>query len=230
MRTERNTRITQMKKIARVGSKSRKKRGKKYSPRQKRLPGNLKLFSFKVTYDPMTVENRPHEVDEQVDELHGLAVNEPKKAIAPLTALIEKYPDVPLLYNYLTMAYKGTKQEEKAKEIIEKNYQQHPDYLFAKLNYAQLCLENNLLERIPEIFDGKFELGLLYPDRNEFHISEVVGFYATLTLYHIETEDYQQAKTLLKLLKKVAPDYPQTKLIEREVLYALLRKKFTSMF
>ena len=50
-----------------------------------------------------------------------------------------------------------------------------PDYLFGRLAYARDCLERGDLDKVSEIFEGKFDLKLLYPDRERFHVSEVLN-------------------------------------------------------
>ena len=58
-------------------------------------------------------------------------------------------------------------------EIIIKNYQINPSYLFAKVGYAQLCMHDDELDKIPEIFDKKYELKALYPERDFFHVQNL---------------------------------------------------------
>ena len=40
--------------------------------------------------------------------------------------------------------------------------------------YGDESLQKGEIEKIPEIFDNKFDLKMLYPNRNIFHISEYV--------------------------------------------------------
>ncbi len=73
----------------------------------------------------------------------------------------------------LSIAYSSIGEDDKAEVIIKKNYEQNPDYLFAKCNYAEICFHRGQIEKIPEIFNNKFDLKLLYPKRKRFHISEL---------------------------------------------------------
>ncbi|MBN1935009.1 MAG: hypothetical protein JW934_10110 [Anaerolineae bacterium] len=63
------------------------------------------------------------------------------------------------------------------------NYRRNPDYLFARLNYAELFLRRGDYERVAEILEHKFDLKLLYPRRNRFHVSEVSNFIGLVGLY-----------------------------------------------
>jgi hypothetical protein len=90
-----------------------------------------------------------------------------------LLVLKEAYPQTPVLYNHLSAAYNRGGNYKAQRELVIENYLKNPDYHFAKVNYAQLCLDNGDFEKIPEIFDHKFDLKLLYPHRNTFHIMAI---------------------------------------------------------
>lgn len=74
------------------------------------------------------------------------------------------------------MAYSKTGELEEIDALIAENYKKYPDYIFAKLNYAELCLRKQRIAEIPVIFDNKFDLKLLYPKRKKFHITEIIEF------------------------------------------------------
>lgn len=90
--------------------------------------------------------------------------------------------------------------------MIIENYQHNPDYLFAKINYAQLCIEKREFANIPLIFGNKFDLKLLYPRRNIFHVTEFAGFTAVMCAYYCGIGKRDTAQLLFDLLKEVAPE------------------------
>lgn len=98
-----------------------------------------------------------------------------------------------------------------AERIALVNYERNPDYLFARLNHAQFCLLNGRLDEIPIIFGDNFDLKLLYPHRNKFHISEFIGFSAVMIEYFIRIGDLEQAEIRYQMLEQIAPDAPATK-------------------
>jgi len=69
-----------------------------------------------------------------------MLLHKPKKVIPLLLGYIKKYPNLPLLYNYLSAAYGRIGDLEKVESTVVENLNKHPDYLFAKLNYADICL------------------------------------------------------------------------------------------
>ena len=62
-----------------------------------------------------------------------------------------------------------------------------------------------------EIFDNKFDLKLMYPRRDVFHISEFVAFAAVVIEYFARAGEWEPANSLYDALKQVAPDHPATK-------------------
>ena len=85
------------------------------------------------------------------------------------------------VYNYLCSAYLAIGDRENSEAVALENYERHPNYLFAETNYARICLDKGDLERIPAIFNDKFDLKRLYPRRSRFHISEFVAFASVMT-------------------------------------------------
>jgi hypothetical protein len=102
----------------------------------------LQFSSYTITTDPIEdkKENLPKPVRDRLPVLHEMIRSDPGRAIEELLALKMNHPDVPILYNFLTAAYESTGNRKAMREITTENYQQNPDYLFAKINYAQFCL------------------------------------------------------------------------------------------
>jgi len=131
---------------------------------------------------------------------------------------------MPMLYNYLSVAYSVAGQYEKAQALAEENYRRYPDYLFARLNYAEICLAGGEYDKIGEIFEQKFDLKLLYPKRKRFHISEVASFMGLIGVYCFETGERKAAEMYYEVLRQMAPDYPMTKILRRKLFPNLLQR------
>lgn len=208
-----------------MGKKSRNEKhvqGARQSAKpRKKDPGvrEFILVNYRINFDAMEESpyEIPDEVDEQLFDLHELIHENPRKAIPRLKALKERYPDVPILYNYLGMAYSGAGKSKKAEEVVVENYRKNPEYLFARLNYAEICLQRGELDEIPRIFDDTYDLKMLYPEREEFHVSEVVGFMGIMALYFMKTQNYDVAGRYYGMLREIAPDHPITKRIGKRL-------------
>ena len=193
-------------------------------------PDTLQVISYQITFDAMEpVTKIPRAVEKQLTELHALVHDNPKEAIPRLEALKDKYPDTPVLYNYLGMAYSGVGNGEKSEAIARENYQRNPGYLFAKVNYAEICLQKGEYEEIPRIFNHKYDLKLLYPLRDEFHISEVVGFMGIIGTYFAETGEFETADRYYQILEQLAPDHPITTQLGVKLMLHNMEKLFGSM-
>lgn len=184
-------------------------------------------LDYQITYDALPHESLnqlPAPVQERVTELYHLARSEPQQAISPLLDMIDKYPSVPVFYNYLRIAYELTGQVDKVDALLEVIYHKFPDYLFAKTNYAFRCLRTLSLEKIPEIFNSKFDLKLLYPHRAVFHISEFTAFTGVMALYHFMISDRQNALKHYALLKQWAPNHELTQVVKSQLEPTLVQK------
>ena len=64
------------------------------------------VSSYLVTYEAITnsANYYPKKIANQLSELHSQIQNEPKEAIPKLLELKDKYPNIPMIYNYLAMA------------------------------------------------------------------------------------------------------------------------------
>lgn len=171
-------------------------------------PRNVELKEYKISFETSDHPNwaaLSEEEKNQLEELRELAFSKSaKKAIKPLQKLIEQNPHDPIYYNYLTLAYEASGQHRKARHLVEYAYQRFPDYLFARCNYALYLLRKNKLNKIPEVFDHTFELQSLYPDRNEFHISEVLSFFSIMCRYFTAIDDVETADVYADLLQSLA--------------------------
>ena len=175
---------------------------------------HLKLVSFSITEEPIDDEYTrriPAEFEEQFEELYHLVLNSPKKAKPILLEVVEKYPDIVQLRNFLTIVYSATDEQEKADSVAKQLYHDEPNYLFARVNYAEICLRAGKIEEVSQILDGCFNLQSFYPDRDTFHLSEVIGFYSMTCRYYLAINEYEAASVCLKFLQQIAPDHQVTK-------------------
>ena len=180
-----------------------------------KLPATLKndvnslyVSSYEITDSPLkNNENKFSKADQKkVNAIFEILITNPEQAIEKLLALKERYPQAPVLYNYLSLAYSKIGNRKATSKLVMENYLINPDYLFAKINYAQLCLEKGEVGKIPEIFDQKFDLKLLYPHRNIFHVTEFAGFTGVMCAYYCSIGNLDTAKILFDVLKEIAPE------------------------
>jgi tetratricopeptide (TPR) repeat protein len=156
--------------------------------------------------------------------LHALVLDDPRAAVAELRTWIEREP-IPLFFNWLSAAYSALGQTEALEGVIRENYQRNPHYLFARLNYAELCLRDGDLAGAREALGAGFDIRPLLGGRRRIHVSELAGYYYAVGLYHIENGDPEAAEKMYQLLKEAAPGERPTEELRRR-LHPRLRHLF----
>src|SRR4029453_16424604 len=154
--------------------------------------------------DNRDIKRLPSQVQERIDDLYELAQRDPRQVIPELERLIATYPHVPTFFNYLSIAYLAAGDQEQATAMVREAYRRHPQYLFAKVNYANLCLQYGEIEKVPGIFDHACDLKQLYPHRTRFHVSEFTGFAWVMCRYFCAIGERETAVLYYQMLKQVA--------------------------
>lgn len=151
------------------------------------------------------------ELEAQFEPLFNATQNKKDgKIIERLTALIEKYPKIPALKNYLSSAFHVRGNIEKAREVNAWVLAEHPDYLFARVNEAHKLIEEGKLDQVPALLGEAMEIKSLYPGRELFHISEVATFYRCAVRYFVACGNKELAENRFQILRELAPDHPDT--------------------
>lgn len=182
-------------------------------------------ISYEITDEPLKnlgYRNIPESIKDQLEKFYNEELAHPEQAIEFLIPAIKRYPDVPQLQNMLFNAYIALEDLNNAKVIAHKTVELFPNYFFGYLALAQTYLIENNLDMIQEIFEDKYDIGLLYPERKVFHITEVIGFNALLTQYFYAKGDQEAADRHYDIMRKIDPDNPVTKTIKRVIYRSLI--------
>lgn len=203
-----------MKKKAQARKKQRGPRKSKQSTESKEAQ-ELRLSEYIITED--AIGKYSNKIQKRIEELHALLHKNPENAIPKILEAIEKHPRVPTFCNYISVAYKLSGNSEKSEFWAHETYRRHPDYLFAKINLANLYLEKKQLDKVEELFDGTFDLKLLYPKRKKYHITEFVSFLGMVGLYSHAKGHKESATACLQTIKQLAPEHPQTRMLNKKL-------------
>ncbi len=169
----------------------------------------------------------PHRLNVQLDDLYRLAMEGEKSSIRKFTKIIEEYPKVPAVKNFLSVLYSKMGKIKKSQEINHWIVSEHPDYLFGKLNLASEYFARSEYDNIPKVLGEFMDLKKLYPDRDTFHISEVSGFLKMAVLYFSATEKLEQAETQHDILWEIAPDSVDFEIANEYFYAAKMEADFT---
>lgn len=190
-------------------------------------PPEISFARYEITTEPMEgrrYRRLPRHVKAAIERLHGVAQRRPREAIPELRDLITQYPHVPQLYNYLSVAHARAWQRREAEAVVQENYQRNPEYLFARINYAEVCLARKDYAQVAEIFAYTFDLHALYPQRKRFHLSEVANFLGVAGCYFLAIGHRELAAHYEAFLQDVAPDFPITRRLHKQLFPGLLRR------
>lgn len=180
----------------------------------------LELSEFDISFDKMESKYQRKLSEKTLAEINGIlriVDSDPQTAIDRLINLLEKNPDNPILKNHLSAAYSRAGQHDKAELVSVENYEKYPDYLFAKTNYAQICIWRGKINKIPAIFEHNFNLRSLYPKRKTFHISEFMSFMEIMSIYFYRIGENKTAMRCYYLMKQLDKNHPATKQTKRMV-------------
>src|SRR5262245_26244923 len=187
---------------------------------QRLTSDTLVYAEYEITDEPLdnrAIRRLPSQVQARMDDRYALAQHDPMQAIPELERLVTTYPQIPTFSNHLSIAYLAAGDQEKATALVREAYRRHPQYLFAKVNYANLCLQQSEIGKVPGIFDHACDLKQLYPHRTWFHVSEFTGFAWVMCRYFCAIGERDTATLYYQMLKHVAPRHPMTKHAQRSL-------------
>ncbi|MDY6800606.1 MAG: DUF1186 domain-containing protein [Bacteroidota bacterium] len=194
---------------------------------EENIEETFEYFGYKLTDDPELLNKESGitpELSGQMESLHNKALKGGKKNIDYLIHKIEQYPDVPQLKNFLSVAYMNSGKTEKSFEVNNWIIKEHPNYLFGLLNKAYEYYLNEQYEKIPELLGDLLEIKALYPERDIFHILEVVSFNKLAVLYFSAIGNLEAAESRFELLEELAPDHRETETAFQALMIARMQE------
>ena len=183
-------------------------------------------INYNITTDPNLLDKQngiTPELSRKLEWFHKLALKGKRSSVQKLLDAIERYPNNPQLKNYLSVLYGQLNDTKKMHETNRWVIAEHPDYLFGKLNLASEYYFNQEYDKMPEVLGTNMEIQSLYPDRDTFHINEVISFYKCATLYYSAIGDLDQAEVRLNLMQELAPDSEETEMAWKRFYTASLK-------
>lgn len=164
------------------------------------------------------------ETREAMPGLCALVHDDPRAAVTELRAWIAREP-LPMFFNWLSAAYSALGDVQGVEDTVRENYQRNPRYLFARVNYAELCLRNGDLDGALDALGGGLDIRALLGGRRRVHVSELTAYFYAVGLYHIKAGDRAAADNVYRILKDAAPDEPPTRELRRK-----LHPRFRDLF
>lgn len=205
----------------------------------------VKPSLLEIDYEPMSSEydeRYAHDraaLTEALSTIYHELYDNPEAAIPHIRRLMEKYPEHPTFRHYLVMALRNAENqedseaeegwEEEADQEARRLYKDFPNYLYARIGYADMLLLEGKNEEALAVFNNEFALQHVYPNRQTFHFTEVLSYYAYLVRYSLLQGEVDRALMYYQTMKSVDPDHPQTEATESLIGGQLMIEKISTL-
>ena len=164
------------------------------------------LQTNKLSISNKTIEEnnffKSKKEEERVGKLFSEVLKNPS---ANLKTLLENElttnKENPQIYSYLSNVCIKLGELDEADKWTELGLEKFPNYLFGKISYAQTLLQKGESSKVLSIFNNNYSLKDILPTRKQFHILEVVNFYAIMCLYFATQKDIASANVYWKEIK-----------------------------
>ncbi|HOV13795.1 MAG TPA: hypothetical protein PK771_05890 [Spirochaetota bacterium] len=170
---------------------------------------------FFVSYDVMEDKNwalLPQKIKDEIMTIYKDLESKNPVDLKRLIDLSKIYPNVPSIYNYITVYYFLTGNREQQYETILKTIKKFPDYLFAKISLADYYKYNDMEDKIFDAYGGKLDIYLIKPNKeNKYHITEIRGFYHNVAVYYLYKNKLDEALLCYCLFREIDKDHRSTK-------------------
>ncbi len=143
------------------------------------------------------------DIQELINDAYHLSTGGKKSGIKTIQKYIKRFPKIPHFKNYLVVLYTKTGNNYKANEINKILLNQHPDYLFGKLNLASSYYYKGQHLKMAEVLGYEMDLKALYPEKDTFQLSEVLNFLKITVLYYFAANDSEKAELNYETLKDI---------------------------
>ena len=139
-------------------------------------------------------------LDDQVDFLHRLSLQSPKKAIPLLLDALERYPNNTAFKNYLYVSYARSNQMTKAKVILERTIKEHPNYLFGRTNKIFTIKDKEEMEKHAYLLGEPRDIRTIMGHDRPIHSTGFISYQEAAIHYEVITGDTDSATKRLQSL------------------------------
>jgi tetratricopeptide (TPR) repeat protein len=170
---------------------------------------NTTTQGYKIATDEAFLEKlypTPKGLESKMPKLYQMALKGKSTAVDLILKEIKRYPKYPDLKTILSLAYSEMGLDDKADEIQLELADKHPEYFTGRLNTAFIHFDREEYHLMEKVLSKGFDLKTMYPERDEFHIQEVVLMQKAAVFYYGAIGDIEQAKIRLEIMEKLAPE------------------------
>lgn len=189
----------------------------------------FELVSYEIVSEPMPDPYLDSLPPAERSEIHRVIERFRESAasqVAELERLLERHPDYPKLFNYLTVAYEHSGRYEEAEDLVYLTYEMFPTYLFGRTAYATACLLEGRFEEARAAL-GHLAIHRVYPERRgRFHVTEWATFNSTVAWLLAEEGELEEADSICQMLSDMGIRNQQMSRVEKTIRAKRLRRWF----
>jgi hypothetical protein len=191
------------------------------------------IGTYKIHFDAMPIEGSNPQIDDLLNTAYSYITQNKKGIIERLKDWVEKYPHIPQFKNNLYLVYMRNGRFKEAVNLLQQTIELHPNYFFGKVNLAFQYLKDNEIAEAEAIMGIPTDIQNMYPERTEFHISEIISYQKYGFDYYLLTQNWNTAEIYLDNLKKFVRQRPELesetkfmkqRLVQHTLVYGLQKQ------
>lgn len=183
---------------------------------------------FKITMNPVEEANYvrlPRKIKRELERIRKKIIAGKKGLVKPLTQYRRRFPEVPFVWNLLSIALANHGRMDEYEALVHETVQHFPDYLFGRIALANYCLKAGRHREIPAVLDNKMNIYDHYPDDGrEFHYSEVRSFYTVVGSFYARENEIVKAIVCWNLVKQVDEEHGAHRMLAQEIIRSQLAR------
>ena len=143
----------------------------------------------------------PERLQGDIPKLLAEALKGKPKVIETLKKMIRDFQKYPVYKNLLYTAYVHGENYRAAEQVAEQMYRMHPEYTYARANYADSLLRRrDDPERVLEVLHPSLHITEAFPGRHSFHVGEFIAYERSVIMYLAQTGATREAEDRLQML------------------------------
>ncbi|MCH7228666.1 YecA family protein [Haloferula sp. A504] len=182
-------------------------------------------MSYRIEYDRVESEMPEGLTQDMIEELHDLAISKRREGVPRLKRLAKRFPGVPVLQNYLAVAYEVRGEKMRSRWVRSEMLKQHPDYFFAKVAEAKRLHEEDRAAEMPTVLGESMTLREALGTEEDPHISEWKNFQLMAAFWHLDAGRVEHAEMILKAMRETEGAGELAKILNQQLMMA----RWTSM-
>lgn len=158
----------------------------------------IRLSEVDICREP--TGNHSPQVADLTRRAFDVIIKDPRQAERLIREALELEPDAPDLLNNLAAALQGQRRHDEAHAITRDIQRRFPDYFFGQLALAHEQVSDGDLDAAKKTLEKLMA-------RSQMHFSEYAALGEGYIRVAVESEDVEEARTWLKRIEDVYPDY-----------------------